>query len=303
MQQTQPPSPQPAQQKVPFAGLRLRARRLFDKLPSPRRVWRLIVRVFNAADEDDVDIVAAGLAFYGLFGLFPTLLALVSLYGLIADPADVQEVLMPLVSNLPEQARQVVIAGVTEFVARSSGRLSLGLIVGLAVLLFSASTAMSALVRAINVAYDIPQRRSFFGRRRIAIGFTLAGIVGFAVIVPIIAALPKLLAFLKIPALGGLPWIFALLSFVALVVLYRYAPDRENPPSVRGIVPGAVVASILWVGAGSLYSAYVKYFANYSSTYGALEGVIALQFWLFISALILLYGAELNAELERHGRD
>jgi membrane protein len=269
-----------------------------------RQIGPLTRRVINAADEDDVDIVAAGLAFYGLFGLFPTLLAIVSLYGLIADPADVQRVLTSLSEGLPEQARIVMVAGLSDFVARSTGRLSLSLSLSLIVLLYSASTAMSALVRAINVAYDLPERRSFFKRRGVAILATAGGIVGFAVMIPIIAALPKLLGFLHIQTAVSLSWVvLTVLAFVALLILYRYAPDRETPPPLRGTLPGAILASVLWLGAGALYSLYVRYFATYSSTYGALEGVIVLQFWLFISALILLYGAELNAELERAHRD
>jgi membrane protein len=265
------------------------------------RTYVLARKVVDTAGDHDVDIVAAGLAFYGLLGLFPTLLATVSLYGLIADPADVQRVLTPLIVNLPEQARTVVGAGLSEFVTRSSGRLSLSLVLSLLTLLFSASTAMSALVRAINVAYAIPERRSFFKRRRVAIVATAAAIAGFAIIVPIIAALPRLLEFLQLRSVGLSSVVLIALAFLALLVLYRYAPDRETPPTVRGTLPGAVAASLLWLAFGALYSLYVKYLANFGSTYGALEGVIVLQFWLFISALVLLYGAELNAELERAG--
>jgi len=272
------------------------------KRPFFKTYWELIKRVSDEADADDADIVAAGLAFYGTLGLFPALLAMVSLYGLIADPIAIQHAMYGIARSLPSTARDLVIGELSNFIARDSRSLSVGMVLGLLAVLWSASSAMSVLVRAINVAYDLPERRSFFKRRRLAVVFTLAGMLGLFVLIPLIAVLPKLLTFFHIQsALVVLRWpAMLVIAWLTFALLYRYAAQKSPLPSVRAVVPGASAAALLWVGLCAVYSAYVEYFTSFSATYGALTGVIVLQFWLYISALITVYGAELNAELARH---
>jgi len=266
-----------------------------------KRYWGLLVRVSDRADADDADIVAAGLSFYGTLGLFPALLAMVSLYGLIADPVAIQQAIGAVARSLPAAGRDLVIGELSNFIARDSRSLSVGMVLGLLAVLWSASSAMSVLVRAINVAYDIPERRSFFKRRRSAILFTLAGIFSIFVLIPLNTVLPKLLAFFHIEsALVLLRWpVMLLVAWLAFGLLYRYAAQKSPLPSLRAVLPGATLAALLWVGLCAVYSAYVEYFTSFSATYGALTGVIVLQFWLYVSALIVVYGAELNAELTR----
>ncbi|HEY4104938.1 MAG TPA: YihY/virulence factor BrkB family protein, partial [Polyangiaceae bacterium] len=247
------------------------------------------------------DIVAAGLAFYGLLGLFPALLAAVSLFGLIANPIAIQHAIYGVARALPPAGRDIVIGELSGFIARSSRSLSIGVVAGFLAVLWSSSSAMSALVRAINVAYDLPEKRNFLQRRRIAVLFTLASMFGMFVFIPVIAVLPKLLAFFHIgAAIVVLRWAAMLLgAWLVFGLLYRYAAERSPLPSVRQVLPGATVAALLWVILCAVYSLYVQYFTSFTSTYGALAGVIVLEFWLYISALIVVYGAELNAELER----
>ncbi|HWZ92236.1 MAG TPA: YihY/virulence factor BrkB family protein [Polyangiaceae bacterium] len=266
-----------------------------------KRFWSLIRRVSDEADADDADIVAAGLAFYGTLGLFPALLASVSLYGLVADPSAIQRAIGSVVRSLPAAGRDVVSSELSQFVARSSRSLSLSLIFGLLAVLWSSSSAMGVLVRAINVAYDLPERRNFWQRRRMAVLFTFAGMLGMFVLMPLVAVLPKLLDFFHIAGLMVLVrWpAMALGACLTLGLLFRYSVERSPLPTVRSVLPGASVAAVLWVLLCAGYSAYVQYFTSFSSTYGALTGVIVLQFWLYVSALIVVYGAELNAELER----
>ena len=273
--------------------------------PKPRRFklyWELVKRVSDEADADDADIVAAGLAFYGTLGLFPALLAMVSLYGLIADPIAIRTVIYEIARALPPTARDLVIGEISNFIARDSRNLSVGMAIGFIAVLWSASSAMSVLVRVINLAYDIPERHNFFKRRRIAVLFTLAGMVGLLVLVPLIAVLPKLLTFFHVQsALVLLRWPAMLaIAWLTFGLLYRYAAQKSPLPSLRAVLPGATGASLLWVGLCAVYSAYVEYFTSFDSTYGALTGVIVLEFWLYVSALIVIYGAELNAELARH---
>ncbi|MEI9938934.1 MAG: YihY/virulence factor BrkB family protein [Pseudomonadota bacterium] len=266
-----------------------------------KRYWGLIKRVSDEAAADDADIVAAGLAFYGILGLFPALLAMVSLYGLIADPIAIQRTIYGVARSLPPVGRDLLLGELSNFIARDSRSLSLGMVLGFLAVLWSASSAMGMLVRAINVAYDIPERHGFFKRRRLAVLFTLAGMLGLFVLIPVVALLPKLLLFFHI---GGvvvlLRWpAMLLVAWLTFGLLYRYAAQKSPLPSVRAVLPGATIAAFLWVSLCAVYSAYVEYFTSFSSTYGALTGVIVLQFWLYISALIVVYGAELNAELAR----
>ena len=268
-----------------------------------RRLYGLLRRVSDLADSHDADIVAAGLAFYGLLGLFPSLLAIVSIYGLVADPTEVEGALSSLAHALPSQARVLVVGGLADFVKRPSESLGYRLAFGLLAALWSSSSAMAVLVRAINVAYGLPEHRSFFGRRRIAILFTLGGVASVAVVVPLLTALPKLFHVVRADLLTLLlPWtVLACAAFVALLVLFRYAPYRRGR-SWHAAVPGALAASLIWLLMSAVYSLYVRYVARFTSTYGALEGVIVLELWLYVSALVLLYGAELNAELEARRR-
>ncbi|HYP75851.1 MAG TPA: YihY/virulence factor BrkB family protein [Polyangiaceae bacterium] len=273
--------------------------------PNPslvKRYWGLIKRVSDEADADDADIVAAGLAFYGTLGLFPALLAMVSVYGLIADPIAIQRAIYGVARSLPTTARDLVIGELSNFIARDSRSLSFGMVLGLLAVLWSASSAMSVLVRAINVAHDIPESRSFFKRRRMAVVFTLAGMLGLFVLIPLITVLPKLLSFFHIESsLVLLRWpVMLAIAWVTFGLLYRYAVQKSPLPSLQAVLPGATAAALLWVCLCAVYSAYVEYFTSFSSTYGALTGVIVLQFWLYVSALIMVYGAELNAELARH---
>ena len=263
-------------------------------------LYALVRRVIDLADEHDADLAAAGLAFYGLLGFFPALLAIVSIYGLVADPASVEAVLVSLTRPLPGSARQIVIAGMAGFVLRSSESLGWSVVLGILAVLWSASSAMNVLVRAINTAYGVRERRNFFARRALAVLFTLTGVLAVAIVVPVITVAPKLLHFLRADTLTVLlPWfVLAAGSFLAFLGLLRFAPYRRPPP-LRGLMPGALATSVAWLVVSAGFSLYVRYVARFSSTYGALEGVIVLEFWLYISALVLLYGTELTAELER----
>jgi len=195
-----------------------------------------------------------------------------------------------------------VIGELSSFVRRDARTLNLGMIFGLLAVLWSSSSAMSVLVRSINVAYDIPERHGYLKRRGVALLFTLAAMFGLFVLIPVVAFLPKILGIFHVEsALVGLRWpALALLAWLTFGLLYRYAAQESPLPRVRAVVPGATFAAGCWVGLCAVYSVYVEYFTSFSATYGALTGVIVLEFWLYLSALIVVYGAELNAELKRH---
>lgn len=266
-----------------------------------RSRYRRVLDVKRRAHEHDIDIVAAGLSFYGLLGLFPALLALVSVYGLIADPASVEGMVDSLASTLPPQARALVVGELGKFVQRSSGELTFSLVFGIVAVLWSSSSGMSVLVRAINVAYEIEERRSFFARRLLALLLTMGAVAAVAFVVPAFTALPRLLHLLDadslnvtIPPLG-----LGSAAFAALLLLFRYAP-YERPQRFADVLPGAGLAAVTWLVVSAVYSLYVRYLARLTSTYGALEGVIVLELWFYFSSLVLLYAAELNVVLAEH---
>jgi membrane protein len=270
------------------------------RFPRITSAVELFKQIGNRASEHDVDIVAAGLSFYALLGLFPAMLALVSIYGLVADPAGIQSAVGSLTATLPVQARTLVQEGLTAFVARTSGDLTFSVVVGIIGVLWSSSSGMGALVHAINVASDNAQHRSFFGRRLIALSFTLAGVIGVAVVVPALTALPRLAHLLRADTLLiMLPsLVLTSIAFLAMLVLFRYAPYKQTL-RMRDVLPGAAAASLSWLVMSVAYSLYVRFLSRMSSTYGALEGVIVLELWFYLSALVLLYAVELNVELGR----
>ncbi|HEV8548832.1 MAG TPA: YihY/virulence factor BrkB family protein, partial [Polyangiaceae bacterium] len=235
-----------------------------------------------------------------LLGLFPGMLAVISIYGLVADPSTVKGVLGTFAGTLPPQARAVVNEALVAFVVRPSGNLTLRVVVGILAVLWSSSNGMGVLVRAINTASDNRERRSFFARRAVALLFTLSGVIGIAVVVPAVTAVPKLLHRVNADLLTllGPPLVLAGTAFVALLVLFRYAPYKR-PPQLREVAPGAAVASVAWLLVSGGYSLYVRYLAQLTSTYGALEGVVVLELWFYFSAIVLLYAAELNTVLRR----
>ncbi len=268
--------------------------------PRLKALYEVCRRVSDRGTEHDVDMAAAGLSFYALLGLFPSLLAIVSIYGLVANPESVQAVLTSLARTLPPQARELVLTSLSEFVKRSSGDLTLRIVFGLVAVLWSSSSGIGLLVRAINVAYEVKEHRSFFGRRAVALLFTLGGVVGVAVVVPALTAVPRLLHLFRADTLFVLvpPLALTVAAFVALLVLFRYAPYRR-PSTFAEIAPGAALASVAWLVVSGAYSLYVRFFAHFSSTYGTLEGVIVLELWFYFSAQVLLYAAELNVVLEQ----
>lgn len=252
----------------------------------------------DRADDHDADIVAAGLSFYALLGLFPALLAVVSIYGLAADPESLEGVVVDFARTLPPQARSVILGSFADFVKRPSGDLTLSAGLGILAVLWSSSSGMSVLVRAINATNSEQERRGFFKRRLVALLFTLSGVVGVVIVIPTIAALPKILPELgaRAPSLVLPPLLLAVFAFGALLALFRFAPVR-NPRPLRELAPGAAAASVAWLGMSGLYSLYVRFLSSYTSTYGALEGVIVLELWFYFSALVMLYAAELNVLL------
>jgi membrane protein len=271
----------------------------------PRRGWWQIVRrAWKEAKIDQVPLLSAGVAFYAFLALVPTLIAVVMLYGLVSDPEDVAEQVESFGTALPSSAEDLLSEQMETLANASDRSLGIGLIVALAVALWSASAGVSNLITAINVAYDEEIDRGFIKSRLLALGLTVSAIIFVAVAVALVAAAPVVMNAVDAPG-----WVEVLVEIgrwiglvvavvVALALLYRWAPDRDAP-QFRWVSIGAVVATVLWVVASVGFSLYVDNFGSYGKTYGSLAGVVVLLLWLWLSAFATLLGAEINAESEQ----
>lgn len=265
--------------------------------------WKNVFkRVGQEMKEDNLTTVAAAMTYYGLLALFPALIAIVSLYGLISDPSQVQSQLDSFASLLPEGAASLVNTQLTEIVSGADSTLGFGFVVSLLATLWTVSSGVGALIKAINLAFDTNETRNFLKLRLLALGLTVGLIVFVVAAVFTITALPAVLTNLGISTavvgwVTGLRWVgLALGLILALGLFYRWAPNRD-PIRWRLITWGAVAATVFWLVASVGLNFYVANFASYNETYGALGGVIVLLLWMFVSSLIILLGAELDAEL------
>lgn len=261
-------------------------------------------RTYYEMDRDRVLAVAAGVTFYGLLALFPALAAFVSLYGLIASPETVVEHLSALATLMPADAYELIREQALKLTAQGGGKLGLSLIVSLALSIWSANAGMKAMFDALNVAYGEDEKRGFVRLNLISLAFT-AGVLVFALLGgSAVVATPVLLERLYLGSIaepliqiGRWPVLIVVLA-AGLAVLYRFGPSRDQA-QWRWVSPGAVLAVLVWITASIGFSWYVANFEDYDKTYGTVGAAIGLMMWMWISATIILVGAELNAESER----
>ena len=266
-------------------------------------LWRAWVEVSDA----NLFLIAGGVTYAILLALFPGLAALVSLYGLVSDASQIEKHLGALSGVLPAQTLELLSDQLHKLVETSSSALSVGATVGLLLALWSASRGMSGMITALNIAYEEKERRGFFKLNFIALGLTIGLMAGGIVVIALVAVLPAVVQFLDLGAttkwlLLLVQWpLLIVLVMLGLAVLYRYAPDRDKA-QWRWVSPGAIAATILWVFASIGFTVYVTNFNSYDKTYGSLGGVIILLTWLYLSVLMVLFGAVINAQSEKQTR-
>ena len=244
-----------------------------------------------------------GCAFFALAAIFPALSALIALYGLTADPATVEQHFRILSSILPPQAYDIVIEQIHRLSDASGRTLGWSLALSLVLALWSANAGTQAMMAALNIAYEEPERRSLFQYYLNAFTFTIIGILGGVVMLLAIVYVPILFTFTGYSqafelVVSVLRWPFlALFGLFMLAVLYRYGACRRSA-KWHWVSVGSLFAMVVWLIASAAFSLYVSNFATYDKLYGSLGAVIILLFWLYISFYIVLIGAEINAELE-----
>ena len=271
----------------------------------PARGWKEVLqRVRFGLKEDHVSLLAAGVAFKALLALFPALIAAVSLWGLLADPETITEQISGLTDALPAEVAGIIEQQLTEVAGTSAGALSWTLAVSILAALWSASSGMAGLIEGCNAAYDEVDRRSFPRKRALALVFTVGGLTFLLLTLGLMAVLPAVLGTLapdsaarSVVRIGQWP-VLALLAMTAMALVYRYAPDREQP-QLRWLTGGVLLATVLWLIASAAFAVYLAVAGNFTETYGALAGVVVLMLWLYLTAFSILLGAEFNAESER----
>ena len=269
--------------------------------------WHAAKRTMTAAIDMEVSMRCAGVAYYAFLSLFPAVATAILLFGLFTDLSFIEGRYAQVLAVLPSQAETLLSDQIVALLTNTNRSLGLGLLLSVSVALWTGTRGTNALVYAISRAHYETTERGIVGSIALSL-FTTAGVFvvvltslfGLAV-VPVLTGTLPFDRFAETLALW-LRWpILVAIIFGAVCVLYRVAPKRTKP-RWRWVMPGALFATMGWLGVSSLFSLYVENFANYNATFGALAAPVILLLWLYWSTLIFILGATLNAELELQTR-
>jgi len=274
-----------------------------------KRSWKdTLKRTFTEFKEDNLTDWAAALTYYAVLSLFPALIALLSIVGLVADPATVSRVITETVSEIGPATAAETFGGPIESITESSSKAGFALLLGLAGALWTASGYVGAFIRASNSIYEIEEGRPFWKLRPLQILVTLICVLLLALVF-----LGLLVSGPLAEAVGGAvgigdaavtafqygKWPVLVLVVILILAILYYAAPNAKLPGFKWISPGSVVAVVVWIVASVAFAFYVANFGSYDKTYGTLGGFISFLVWMWITNLAVLFGAELNAELER----
>ncbi|MDF7674162.1 YihY/virulence factor BrkB family protein [Acetobacteraceae bacterium ESL0709] len=282
-----------------------------------------IRKVLANSGDSQTSLSAAGCAFFATLSLFPALTASISIYGLVFDLQTVEPQLHVLKNLLPVAAYSLIVERIHVLVMQPHSSLTLGLVFSLLIALWTASAASRAVISALNMAYHTKETRTFLHFQFLAFGTTFLTVLGACLTLALMVAAPALIDYFpRYLSYVGLdarylpdslqfllrrstpiivhwltPAIMLFFVFIAVCLFYRFAPCRAWT-RWRWILPGAVVATLLWVLTSLGFSWYVSHFASYGTTYGPLGAVAAVMMWFFVSAYVVIFGAVLNAGIE-----
>jgi membrane protein len=313
--QSGPPRPAkdlPLQSETPRdaypAGLAVegggRGRQAASPAEIPAKGWKDILRrVYSNIGDHRILALAAGMTYYSILSIFPAMAALVAIYGIFTDPNSIAKHLNDIAGFVPGGAIDVAREQLTRVSTQGDRALGLTFIVGLAISLWGANAAMKALFDTLNIVYGEQEKRSFLKLNAISLSFTIAGIVFVLSALAAVVVVPVLLNYLYLSnfsdpliRIARWPAMFVAVA-IALACVYRFGPSREAP-RWHWITWGSAAATLLWLSASGLFSWYAANFGTFNQTYGSLGAVIGFMTWLWISAIVILLGAELNAEME-----
>jgi membrane protein len=270
----------------------------------PPRGWKdILLRVYCGISEDRILLVAAGVTFYLLLSIFPGIAALFSIYGLFANPADIASHLDALANVAPSGALDILREEMTRLASNGGTTLGIGFLVSLAFSLWTTNSGVSAIFDALNIVHEEKETRGTFRFYFTTLTFTLASIVFILLAIAIVVLLPVVLNFIPLPGgtdllvkIARWPILFVLVA-LALAMVYRYGPSR-TPARWRWVTWGSGFATVMWIVASVLFSWYVASFGSYNKTYGSLGAIIGFMTWIWISIIVVLIAAKLDAEME-----
>ena len=271
---------------------------------TPREYAQIAARTFVQINRDNVPVVAAGVAFFALLSMFPMISAMLSIYGYFADLSDVQRMANFLRPLMPEAAWSIVSDQIAAVVSAPDSELSLRIFLSLVFALYTAGAGIRAILRAMNVAYGEDEKRNIVVFYLTGIGMTVGLFLFVYLSLLVIVGIPAAFTFFHLDrtasVIGGtLPWIILIGAFAfGAGVIYRFGPSRR-PARKRWVTPGVIFTTLSWLAISYGFSFFVRTFGRYEATYGGLSAVIVLLLWFWLSAMTVIIGAELNAEMER----
>ena len=271
----------------------------------PTGAWTwfgVLQRTLDEFNDDHIPVAAAGVTFFALLALFPAIGAFVAVYGLFGDMGDALRLLRALQGVFPDGAVTFISEEVTRIAQTRHSQLGATFFVGLAISIWSSNSAVKALLESLNLAYEARERRGFVKLSLLSLTLTAGGL-GVTILLLVAATrLPELVWGLpagSAPLIHLAKWPLAVaIAVVALSVLYRYGPCRPRA-SWRWLTPGGLVAGVAWLAMTLAFSTYVLHFGHFDRTYGPLGALIAFMIWMWLGLIVVLFGAELNAEIDR----
>lgn len=268
--------------------------------------WKtILVGVKDQISENNVSIISAGVAFYAFLAVFPAIAALVSIYGLAMDPQSIQYQLSQISAMMPQQAYDILKAQLESLVETSSSTLGWSTAFGLLFSLWSANKGTKSLFTGVDIAYDTVNERGFIKQNGLTLLFTFGAVMLLIISMLLIVGFPALVGLIGLPSgiENFIDWgrwlLLAIILIWFLGLVYRYAPDKSTP-GFKWVLPGSLVATVLWLIASWGFSYYVSNFGSYGSMYGSISAVVVMLLWLFITSFIILLGAGLNSEIEKY---
>lgn len=270
-------------------------------------MWResieVVRQVFDDIGEKNAGLISAGVAFYGLFAIFPGIAAVIALFGLLADPTVVETQLDLMSGLMPPAVFGLFQSQIDGLLSAGTGTLGVASLLSVGLAVWSARAGVAALILGLNAIYERPNRSSL---RHVLVALLLTMcLVGIAIVALLMVVVaPIMLALVPFDTDRGLwleviRWLVAMsVLFLGLGLLYRYGPNRRAART-GWVTHGSVLVIVLWLGVSAAFSVYVANFSNYNEVYGSIGAVIALLFWFYLSAFLILVGASLNVTLER----
>lgn len=260
------------------------------------------LETWRVANSSNIWAHCASVGYFGFLSIFPVMAVFVLLYGLAFSPAEMQEQISLLRAFIPESVYEVLNSRLSELVSNTTSTLTFSLIVTSLLALYAGSKGIKSLIILINIAFHITQERSFIQGTIRAVGLTFAAVVVLIIAISSIAIIPLGAEYFPFPQIAKTialwsRWpILAGIIFLSFLILYRLAPNRDAI-ALKQLMPGAALATVLWIVLSVVFSIYVQNFNNYSAEFGVLSAAVVIMLWLYYSAFIIAFGAIFNSEI------